>query len=54
MVERHVYAAGEHQRKVVSTQRREWNERLHIFLLAYRASPHETTGTTHTSMVFGR
>jgi hypothetical protein len=29
------------------------DERLLIFLLAYRASTHETTGTVPASMVFG-
>jgi hypothetical protein len=33
---------------------RDWDARLLIFLLAYRASTHDTTGLTPTSLVFGR
>jgi len=54
MVERYVKTIEEHLRKVVSTHQRDWDERLPIFLLAYRASTHETTGVTPASMVFGR
>jgi hypothetical protein len=39
---------------VVSTHQRDWDERLPIFLLANRASTHETTGMTLANMVFGR
>jgi hypothetical protein len=38
---------------VVSTHQRDWDERLPIFLLAYRASTHDTTGMTPANMVFG-
>jgi hypothetical protein len=44
----------EHLRKVVSTHQWDWDERLPIFLLAYRASTHETTSVMPSSMVFGR
>ena len=54
MVERYVKTIGEHLWKVVSTHQRDWDERLHIFLLAYRASTHETTGVTPANMLFGR
>jgi len=53
-VERYVKTIEEHLRKVVSTHRWDWDERLPIFLLAYRSSTHETTGVTPASMVFGR
>jgi hypothetical protein len=33
-----------HPRKVISTHLRDWDERLPIFLLAYRAITNETTG----------
>jgi hypothetical protein len=33
---------------------RDWDERLPIFLLAYKASTHENTGTTPASKVIGR
>jgi hypothetical protein len=54
MVERYVKTVEEHLRKVVSIHQRDWDERLPIFLLAYRASTHETTGVTPANMVFGR
>jgi len=54
MVERYVKTIEEHLRKVVSTHPWDWDGRLPIFLLAYRASTHETTGVTPSSMVFGR
>jgi hypothetical protein len=54
MVERYVKTIEEHLRKVVSTYQRDWDERLPIFLLAYRASTHDTTGMTPANMVFGR
>jgi hypothetical protein len=38
-------------RKVVSTQRGQ-EERLPIFMLTYRASTHDATGTSPTIMVF--
>jgi len=54
MVEHYVKAIEEHLRKVVSTQQRYLDERLPIFLLAYRAPTYETTGVTPANMVFGR
>jgi hypothetical protein len=54
MVELYVKTIEEHLRKVVSTHQRDWDERLPIFLLAYRASTHETTSVTPANMVFGR
>jgi hypothetical protein len=53
MVERYVKMV-EHLRKVVSTPQRDWDKRLLIFPLAYRALTHETTGITPAKMVFGR
>ncbi|KAJ8947792.1 hypothetical protein NQ318_019464 [Aromia moschata] len=32
---------------------RDWDQFLHLFLLAYRSSVHETTGQTHGSIVMG-
>jgi len=52
MVERYVKTIEEHLRKVVSTHQRDWDERIPIFLLAYRASTHETTRVTPTGMEF--
>jgi hypothetical protein len=54
MVERYVKMVEEHLRKVISVHHRQWNERLPILLLAYRASTHKITGTIPTSMVFKR
>jgi hypothetical protein len=42
----------EHLITVVSTYERDWDERLSIFLLAYRASKNEATGMTPANMVF--
>jgi hypothetical protein len=44
----------EHLRKVVSAQQRHEEQSIPIFLLAYKASTHETTGATPASIVFGR
>ncbi|PNF24989.1 hypothetical protein B7P43_G08361 [Cryptotermes secundus] len=54
MVERYVKTIEEHLRKVVSSHQRDWDERLPLFLLAYRASTHNTTGLTPAGLVFGR
>ena len=54
MVERYIKTIEEHLRKVVSAHQRDWDERLPIFLLSYRASTHETTGLTPANMLFGR
>ncbi|PNF19670.1 hypothetical protein B7P43_G16062 [Cryptotermes secundus] len=54
MVERYIKTIEEHLRKVVASHQRDWDERLPFFLLAYRASTHDTTGLTLASLVFGR
>ena len=54
MVERYVKTIEENLRKVVSNHQRDWDDRLPLFLLAYRASTHQTTGVTPANMVFGR
>ncbi|XP_033607654.1 uncharacterized protein LOC117282386 [Cryptotermes secundus] len=53
-VERYVKTIEEHLRKIVASHQRDWDERLPLFLLAYRASIHDTTGLTPASLVFGR
>lgn len=53
MAKSYVTTIEEHL-KVVCTHERDWDERLPIFLLAYRASTHETTSMTPTNMVFRR
>jgi hypothetical protein len=54
MVERYLKTVEEHLRKVVSSHQWDWDERATLFLMAYRASTHETTGMTTANMVFGR
>jgi hypothetical protein len=54
MVERYFKTIVEQLQKVIASLQRDWDERLHIFPLAYRASTHETTGLTPASLVFGR
>jgi hypothetical protein len=54
MVERYVKTIEEHLRKVVTYNQRDWDEKLPLFFLAYRASTHDTTGLTPGSLVFGR
>jgi hypothetical protein len=53
-VERYIKTVKEHLRKVVTLHQRDWDARLPIFLLAYRASTHDTTGLTPANLVFGR
>jgi hypothetical protein len=43
----------ENLRKVFASHQRDWDERLPLFLLAYRASTHDTTGLTPARLVFG-
>jgi hypothetical protein len=54
MVQRYIKTVEEHIRKVVSSDQRDWDERLPLFFLAYRASTHDTTGLTPARLVFGR
>jgi len=54
MVERYVKTFEEHLRKLVTSHQRDWNERIPLFLMAYRASTHETPGVTPANMVLGR
>lgn len=52
MVDRYMKTVEEHLRKVVSAHQRDWDERLPTFLLAYRASSHDTKGMTPANMMF--
>jgi hypothetical protein len=54
MVELYFKTIKEHLLKVVASNQRDWDEKLPLFLLAYRASTHDTTGLTPASLVFGR
>ncbi|PNF14662.1 hypothetical protein B7P43_G11732, partial [Cryptotermes secundus] len=54
MVERYVKTIEEHLRNVVASHQRDWDEKLPLFLLAYRASTHDTTCLTPAGLVFRR
>jgi transposase InsO family protein len=54
MVERYIRTVEDHLQKVVTSHQRDWDERLPIFPLAYRASTHDIMGLTLASLVFGR
>jgi hypothetical protein len=54
MVEWCIITVEERLRKVVATHQRDWGPGILIFLLAYRASTHDTAGLTPASLVFGR
>jgi hypothetical protein len=54
MVERYIRMVKEPIRKVVASHQRDWDTRLPIFLLIYRASTHNTMGLTLGSLVFRR
>jgi hypothetical protein len=54
VVERYIQTVEEHLRKVVASHQRDWDKRLSLFLLAYRASTHDTTGLTPARLVFRR
>jgi hypothetical protein len=52
MVEHYIKTVEEHLRKVVASHQRDWEERLPLFLLAYRASTYDTMGLTPARLVF--
>jgi hypothetical protein len=54
MVKRYVKTVEEQLRNAVCNQERDWDDRIHIFLLAYRAATNETAGVTPAKMVFVR
>jgi hypothetical protein len=53
MEEEYIKMVKEHPHKVMATQKRDWDIRLPIFLLAYRASTH-TMGLTPDNLMFRR
>jgi transposase InsO family protein len=53
MVERYIKTVEEHLWKFVVSHQRNWDERLPLCPLAYRASTHDTTGLTPARLVFG-
>jgi hypothetical protein len=54
MVEPYIKAVEEHLRKIVASHKRDWDARLPIFLLAYRALTQDTTGLIPASLLFVR
>jgi transposase InsO family protein len=54
MVERYIKTAEELLRKIVGSHQGDWDERLPLFLLVYRASTHDRTGLTPARLVFWR
>ena len=44
----------EHLSKVVESHQKDWDQHLPLFLMAYRAAVHDTTGYTPARLVFGR
>jgi hypothetical protein len=54
MVERYIETVEDNLRKVVASHQRDWDERSHLFLLAYKASTHDSAGSTPASLLFGR
>ncbi len=54
MVERLNRTIGKFLSKAVSDHQKDWDEYIHLFLLAYRSAIHETTGQTPASVIFGR
>ncbi|KAJ8941098.1 hypothetical protein NQ318_019103 [Aromia moschata] len=54
MVKRMNRTINRYLSKVGSHHQRDWDQFLHLFLLAYRSSVHGTTGQTPASIVMGR
>ena len=45
---------GRYLSKAMSEHQRDWDQYLHLFLMSYRSSVHETTGQTPACVMFGR
>lgn len=54
MVERFNKTMEEHLSKVVEDHHQDWDQHLPLFLMAYRAAVHDTTGLTPAKIVFGK
>jgi transposase InsO family protein len=52
-LERYINTIEEHLQKVVTSHNIDWNEKLTLFLLAYRASTYDTMRLTPASLAFG-
>ena len=44
----------QHLSKVVDENQTDWDQRIPLFLMAYRSSVHDTNGMTPAKLVFGR
>lgn len=53
MVERVNRTMGKYLYKVVTEHQQDWEQYLHLFLMAYRSSVNETTGQTPVCIMFG-
>lgn len=40
--------------KIAQAEGKDWKKELHHFLLAYRSTPHSTTGATPSELLYGR
>jgi hypothetical protein len=54
MVELYIKTVEKHLRKICTSHQRDWDEKLPLFLLACRASTHDTTSLTPASLLLGR
>ena len=54
MIERFNRTFEQHLSKVVDENQTDWDQRIPLFLMAYRSSVHDTTGMTPAKLVFGR
>jgi hypothetical protein len=54
MVERYIETVEEHLRQTVESHQRDWDARLPIFVLAYRATSHGTIDLTSVGLFFGK
>ena len=54
LVERLNRTLAKHMAMFVNKHHTDWDEKLSLFLLAYRSAPHRTTGFSPAQLVFGR
>jgi hypothetical protein len=54
VVERYVKVVENHLKHLVSNNQTDWDQKLPLFLVAYRATTHETTDMTAGSIGFRR
>lgn len=54
MLELMVRTVTKYISKVLADYERDWDQQLYLFLMAWRASAHETTDQSMSNVVFGR